>query len=144
MSHLYQGQAMIKYTLKCESGHTFDSWFQSAEAFDGLRTSGHLSCAICGAADVSKAMMAPQVAAKRLTGEPESDVEKSVSALRKHVEDNSAYVGGSFAKEARAMHEGTAPERAIWGEAKPAEAKALLEDGVPVAPLPFIPRDKTN
>lgn len=135
---------MIKYTLKCDSDHTFDSWFQSAEAFDALRSKGHLCCMVCGAQDVSKAMMAPQVAAKRLTSKPETDAEKQVAELRNHVEQNSDYVGGSFAKEARAMHEGSVPERAIWGEAKPAEAKALIEEGVPVAPLPFIPRDKTN
>ena len=49
-----------------------------------------------------------------------------------------------FAREARAMHLGDAPERAIYGEAKPDEAKALIEDGIPVAPLPFRPGRKSN
>ena len=44
----------------------------------------------------------------------------------------------------RKMHEGTVPERSIYGEAKPAEAIKLLEDGVPVAPLPFMPGRKSN
>jgi hypothetical protein len=50
----------------------------------------------------------------------------------------------NFAAEARRIHDGDAPERAIFGEAKPDEARRLIEDGVPVAPLPFMPVRKTN
>ena len=57
--------------------------------------------------------------------------------LRRHVEENSDYVGESFATTARAMHEGKIPERSIHGEARPDEARQLIEDGIPVAPLPF-------
>jgi len=42
------------------------------------------------------------------------------------------------------MHEGERPHRAIWGEARPNDARALIEDGIPVLPLPFVPRLKTN
>ncbi len=76
--------------------------------------------------------------------EPETDIEKAMAALRAQVEANSDYVGMNFVTEARKMHEGTAPERAIYGEAKPEDAKKLIEDGVPVAPLPFMPRRKAN
>ncbi|MEN8840515.1 MAG: DUF1178 family protein, partial [Octadecabacter sp.] len=62
----------------------------------------------------------------------------------KDVEDNSDYVGKSFVDEARKMHDGEAPERAIWGEAKLDDAKKLVDDGVPVMPLPFMPKRKTN
>lgn len=64
--------------------------------------------------------------------------------MRKQVEENSDYVGLNFAAEARQMHDGTLPPRAIYGEAKPEEARQLIEDGVPVAPLPFMPKRKTN
>ena len=114
---------MIRYALKCDRGHAFESWFKSAEAFDVLRKAGHLNCTECGSA---------------------AEVKAALAQMRKHVEANSTYVGGNFAKEARAMHLGDAPERAIHGEAKPAEAKALIEDGVPVMPLPFMPKSKVN
>ncbi|HAC48262.1 MAG TPA: DUF1178 domain-containing protein, partial [Sulfitobacter sp.] len=52
---------MIRYALKCEAGHGFDSWFQSAAAFDSLARGGHLSCAVCGSAEVRKSLMAPRV-----------------------------------------------------------------------------------
>jgi len=135
---------MIKYTLKCEAGHSFESWFQSAEAFEGLKTAGHLSCAVCGSGSVEKAIMSPQVRSGRALSEPATPDEEKLKAMRRHVEENSTYVGDKFSREARAMHEGEAPERAIWGEARPEDAKALIEDGVPVAPLPFMPRRKAN
>ena len=75
---------------------------------------------------------------------PETDAEKALMALRKHVETNAQYVGGNFADEARAMHDGTSPERAIYGEAQPEQARALINEGIPVAPLPFAPTRKAN
>ncbi|ABG31751.1 DUF1178 domain-containing protein [Roseobacter denitrificans] len=141
---------MIQYALKCDEGHQFESWFQSASAFDALAKSGHLSCAVCGSTDVAKAIMSPRVSSNAdapkvpaLTSE-QSDSEKALAALRKHVEDNADYVGSNFAQEARSMYLGATPERAIYGEANGTEAKALIEDGVPVAPLPFLPNRKAN
>jgi hypothetical protein len=75
---------------------------------------------------------------------PSSELEQQIAELRKKVEENSDYVGKDFVSQARAMHEGEAPERAIHGEARIDEAKALLEEGIPVAPLPFMPNRKTN
>lgn len=149
---------MIQYSLKCAEGHRFDSWFQSASAFDTLARSGHLSCAVCGTAQVEKAIMAPRVstaeskpapqeappAAEGALSAPRSEAEQALAALRKHVEANSDYVGKDFAAQARAMHLGEAEHRPIWGEARGDEAKALIDDGVPVAPLPFVPSRKTN
>ena len=75
---------------------------------------------------------------------PGTEVEQAFAAMRKQVEENSDYVGMNFAAEARQMHDGTLPARAIYGEAKPEDARQLIEDGIPVAPLPFLPRRKTN
>lgn len=150
---------MISYTLKCKDGHSFDSWFASADAFDALERSGHLSCVICGSAEVKKSLMAPQVrtakkaaqspdagaasnASVPVLSNPQSDVERAVQELRQKVEANSDYVGKDFAAEARAMHDGEKPGRAIYGEARLDQAKALAEDGVPVMPLPFRPKQK--
>jgi len=148
---------MIQYALKCSEGHTFDSWFQSAEAYDKLASAGMVTCAVCGCTQVEKAIMTPRVRPARKaqpSPKPEAeainvttstpDVEKVLAELRRKVEENSDYVGKEFAREARKIHLGEAPDRAIYGEAKPEEARALVEEGVPVAPLPFIPSRKTN
>lgn len=144
---------MIHYALKCGAGHGFESWFQSAAAFDRLEAAGMVTCAVCGRSDVAKGLMAPMVRTAEAAAGPEpvqrlalptSELEKQIAELRKKVEENSTYVGAGFASEARAIHDGTAPERSIWGEARPEEARALMEDGIPVAPLPFMPSRKAN
>ena len=137
---------MIRYALRCAEGHDFESWFQSADAFDTLAVSGHLACAVCGIDAVEKALMAPKVPAKArgALSDPAHPAEAALKALRDKVEANATYVGGAFAAEARAIHAGEKPDRPIWGEANPAEAKKLMADGVPVAPLPFRPKAKSN
>lgn len=145
---------MIRYTLKCAEGHDFDSWFQSAEAFEALESRGMLSCSLCGGGDVKKAMMAPRVGKGAEAPAPEKaapdlrapshPMEEALKSLRRHLEKHSTYVGGDFAREARAIHLGEAPERMIHGEARPEEAKALIEDGVPVAPLPIFPKNRST
>ena len=146
---------MIRYSLKCEAGHGFDSWFQNAEAFSALQAAGQLSCPICGTVRVEKALMAPAVRPARSAAgpdaeaapslqDPQSELEAAIAALRRQIEANSDYVGMNFVTEARRMHLGEVPERAIHGEARPEEARKLIEEGVPVAPLPFLPSRKVN
>jgi hypothetical protein len=145
---------MIRYSLKCDAGHGFESWFQGAEAFAALTAASQLSCPICGSAKVEKVLMAPAVrparnalaeaAARPDLSAPGSDIEAAVAELRRQIEANSEYVGMNFATEARRMHAGNAPERAIHGEAKPEEARQMIEEGLPVAPLPFLPNRKVN
>ncbi|MCE0503804.1 MULTISPECIES: DUF1178 family protein [unclassified Roseivivax] len=146
---------MINYTLKCAEGHSFDSWFASAKAFDALAAQGHVVCAVCGSEQVEKALMAPALSKseargtpepqpKRALSEPRSQAEKALAALKAHVEKNHDYVGRDFVREARAIHDGEKPQRPIWGEARAEEARRLVEDGVQVAPLPFTPSRKSN
>lgn len=139
---------MIRYSLRCDADHGFDSWFQSAEAYDGLALARRLSCPVCGSAQVEKTLMAPALrparAAEASLTTPRSELEAAIAALRKQVEENSDYVGLNFVSEARAMHAGDVPERAIHGDARPEEARRLIEEGIPVAPLPFLPARKVN
>lgn len=136
---------MIRYSLKCAQSHEFESWFQSAAAFETLAAAGHLACPTCGVHEVTKSLMAPSVnipASAELSRK--TDMAAALAAMRQEIENNSEYVGMNFATEARAMHVGERPERAIYGEARLDEARKLLEDGVPVAPLPFLPKRKAN
>jgi hypothetical protein len=140
---------MIRFSLQCSKDHQFDSWFKSGDSFDALAKAGQLNCPVCGDGSVEKSLMAPAVrpaersVAKPLTT-PQNDLEAAMIEMRRAVEENSEYVGLNFAAEARRMHDGEIDPRAIYGEAKLTEAKALIDDGVPVAPLPFIPHRKAN
>jgi hypothetical protein len=146
---------MIRYSLTCDSGHGFDSWFRNAAAFEALDQAHQLTCPVCGSGAVSLALMAPAVQKGRAAeapptparaglAAPASELEQAIAEMRRQVEANSEYVGVNFVSEARRMHEGAAPERSIYGEARPEEARKLLEEGVPVAPLPFLPARKSN
>jgi hypothetical protein len=150
---------MILYSLKCTRDHGFDSWFANAEAFADLLGKDQITCPVCGTSTVAKSLMAPRVrpartvasvaakaaaSGKGTLSEPRSDIEAALAEMRKQVETNSDYVGVNFVAEARKMHEGAVPERSIYGEARLEDAKALIEEGVKIAPLPFMPARKTN
>ena len=141
---------MIKFRLQCRNGHVVDSWFSSSADYDRLKSAGHLTCDICGSPEVEKTLMTPQVAPESTDVVPAEDpatrrkVAKALAEMQREVEAKSDWVGDKFAQEARAIHEGDAPERSIYGQAKPDEARALIEDGVPVAPLPFRPKKIAN
>jgi hypothetical protein len=147
---------MIKYALACEQAHEFDSWFPSSEAFETQRKRGFVTCPFCNSAKVEKQIMAPSVARtdKALTApapeaqpmavlsERERELRAALRALREHVMKNAENVGKDFVEEARKMHYGETEERSIFGEADLAEAKALLEEGIDVLPLPIVPDDR--
>ncbi len=137
---------MIRYALACEHGHEFEGWFGGSEDFDDQLSRGLLRCPACDSAAVRKQIMAPAIAGTKAQttaaqGAPGAQPSRAMmmeamSRVREHVEQNFDYVGDTFAKEARAIHEKKSEERGIYGEATPAEVKSLVEDGVPVAPLP--------
>ena len=147
---------MIRFSLRCADGHAFDSWFASNAAFDTVRKAGMAACPECGDTRIEKALMAPAVRptpeapapARAAPGprlsEPETPRHAALAKLRAEIEKRSEDVGARFASEARAMHAGEAPARSIYGQARPEEARALIEDGVPIAPLPFVPRSRAN
>ena len=141
---------MINYTLKCDQNHTFDSWFKSAEAFEMLVKKSMVVCSECGSTKITKAIMAPSVSTSRKRDNKPSELEKKsklkndILELKKKIEANSEYVGNNFANEARSMYLGETPERSIYGEAKTDDAKKLIDDGIPVMPLPFLPAKKAN
>ena len=155
---------MIVFDLSCHEGHRFEGWFASSTDYADQHARGLLACPSCGSAEVSKAPMAPAVPAKGNTRQevlpPEAprqvantpmppEVQKALAALAKAQAaalKNSTWVGDKFAEETRKMHYGERDEAPIHGQASLAEAKALIEEGVPVAPLPFpvAPPEKLN
>lgn len=140
---------MIRYALICEHDHEFEGWFGSSDAFDDQQSRGLLDCPVCATKAVRKQIMAPAVAGTRRTvkdqsGSPQAMMLEAMGRIRKHVEDNFDDVGDTFAREARAIHEGRSEQRGIYGQATSAEVRDLVEDGVPVAPLPPEPPKKTE
>ena len=140
---------MIRYALACEHGHAFEGWFGSSDDLDVQQAQNLLECPLCASRAVSKQIMAPAVAGtkKTLPGETPAKTQMMMEALgrlRAHVEETFDDVGDAFASEARAIHEGRSEARGIYGQASPTEVRALMEDGVPVAPLPPRPPAKSE
>ena len=141
---------MIKYALICENDHEFESWFKNSQTFDDQLASGDLSCPHCESTQVSKSIMAPNLGKKSNTSNALTQTGKSaeiiqmMSQMREHVENNFDYVGDEFASEARAMHYGDSEERDIYGESTLKDVKELVEEGIPVAPIPGVPDKLKN
>ena len=141
---------MIRYALICEHEHGFEGWFGSSGDFDDQQTRGLLECPVCASKAVRKQIMAPALAGTKRTvqdeapSSPRGMMMEAMGRLRRHVEENFDDVGDAFAREARAIHEGQAEERGIYGQATPQEVRELVADGVPVAPLPPEPPKKTE
>lgn len=155
---------MIRYTLRCDQDHSFESWFQSSSAYDSQVKRKLVSCPVCGSAKVEKAIMAPRIAGKKgrdkapapvetpaeampsestsLMMSQERELRAKIKELRDHIVKNADNVGERFPNEARAMHYGDKEHRPIYGEASPEEARSLIEEGVEVSPLPTLPEDR--
>jgi len=157
---------MIRYTLRCEQSHSFESWFQDSSAYDSQVKRKLVTCPVCGSAEVEKAIMAPRIVGKKSrekapgpvdTAAPaetpaaestplmmaqERELRAKIKELRDHIVKNADNVGERFPNEARAMHYGDKEHRPIYGEASPEEAKSLIDEGIEVSPLPTLPEDR--
>lgn len=136
---------MIRYTLNCNNGHQFDSWFSDSASFEKLREKGHLECAICSSKKIEKSLMAPVVTPKKKETlfSKQSALEKEIKALKQKIKATATDVGENFSAEARAMHYGEKEEKPIVGKTTIDEAKELAEEGIPFTPLPWSD-DKVN
>jgi len=162
---------MIHYNLRCARGHAFESWFQSSAAYESQEKRKLVSCPICGSSKVERAIMAPQIVSKKgrdaaipapapapapaaattdvaapastpLLMAQERELRAKLRELRDHIVKNADNVGERFPAEARKMHYGDIEHRPIYGEASPDEARALIDEGVEVSPIPVLPDDR--
>jgi hypothetical protein len=141
---------MIKYNLRCAKEHGFEAWFDNIDSFESQRENGLLRCPSCNSAKVERAIMAPAIpkksnASRSAPTAPEpSSVMQMMQKMKDHVTENFDYVGDQFAEEARAIYYGEKEDRDIYGETSLDDARALVEEGVPVAPLPLLPDRAKN
>jgi hypothetical protein len=154
---------MILFKLKCADEHEFEGWFRDNATYDRQAAKHQIACPDCGSTSVTKAPMAPRLARSR-SAEPErprevprgpeappqaagtpdrpptpAELRRAMQVLRKHVEANCEHVGPRFAEEARRIHRGEAEARGIYGDATPAESRALADEGIEIAAIPWVP-----
>ena len=134
---------MILFKLKCDTGHEFEGWFRDGATFSRQTARGQISCPECGSSDIEKAPMAPRplraIAAQPAEQPPRpEDLRRALQVLRRHVETHCENVGSRFATEARAIHDGTAKARGIYGDATAEESRSLTEDGIAFQTIPWV------
>ncbi|HYZ21612.1 MAG TPA: DUF1178 family protein [Rhodopila sp.] len=155
---------MIHYQLRCSEGHQFDGWFKDSASFEKQAHLGLVECPECGGTEIERALMAPAVtkgatppspapslppspgpaqpnaAGKTVSGPIPAMMLAMLQKVRAEVEKNCDYVGSEFAEEARRMHRGEIEQRGIYGEASEDQAESLLDEGIEIARIPWVPR----
>jgi len=132
---------MIRFSLRCASGHEFEAWFRNGEGYDADQAAGEITCPECGDAHVEKALMAPRIGRSREVSAKitPAQMRAALVELRRQVESHCDYVGPQFAEEARRIHYGEVDPRGIYGEATAEEAQALADEGVKFGQVPWVP-----
>ena len=156
---------MIRFTLRCRpASHDFDGWFRSGDDFERQQAGALVSCPVCGASEVEKALMRPAVATGGRAAErgdeaaPAAPAEVPVGQshfanaeaakafaklqeMTRELRRKAEHVGPRFAEEARRIHYGESEARQIYGEASRQEVEGLGEEGIVALPLPPLPED---
>ena len=136
---------MIKYNLKCQNDHEFESWFSNSEEFDKLNKKGLLDCIYCSSKKITKSIMAPMISSSKINNEVfNSDFKnekKRLIELRKYIEKNFDYVGKDFSKKVREVYYDKKSKKAIYGKATPEERKELADEGIDLLSIPWVSKD---
>tara|TARA_B100000902_G_C26782063_1_gene655562 strand:+ start:68 stop:499 length:432 start_codon:yes stop_codon:yes gene_type:complete len=141
---------MILFDLNCDNGHTFEAWFASSEEYEKQTKKKLINCPLCNSNKIKKALMAPNLKGTKKSNknleqkkahEESRKINRKIKELKKFVEKNTEDVGKSFTEEAKKIYYGETKPRSIRGETTKEQAKELLEEGIPIAKLPWSSRE---
>ena len=139
---------MIKYNLKCNNDHEFESWFSNSEEFDNLKKKNLLECIFCSSKNINKSIMAPMVSNSKNLDYDIKFFDKNLKKeknklleLRKYVEKNFDYVGSDFCKKVREVFYDNKNKKAIYGTTTLEEREELAEEGIDLLSIPWINKD---
>ena len=139
---------MIKYNLKCENKHEFESWFSDSKEFDRLKNKNLIECIFCNSKKVEKSIMAPRIANSKLQAKqktiPHLEIKKfkkDLQNLRKFVEKNFEYVEDNFANKVREVYYDKKSKKNIYGSTTSEEREDLKEEGIDLVSIPWVEKD---
>ena len=140
---------MIKYNLKCNNNHEFESWFSNSKEFDKLSKQELLECIFCSSKKISKSLMAPTILNSKkkndhidIIDKDFKDEKNKLLNLRKYIEKNFDYVGKDFSKQVREVYYDKKSKKAIYGTTTPQEREELADEGIDLLTIPWV--DKEN
>tara|TARA_B100000767_G_scaffold261899_1_gene274029 strand:+ start:2444 stop:2866 length:423 start_codon:yes stop_codon:yes gene_type:complete len=136
---------MIKYNLKCDNEHEFESWFSDSNEFDNLKKKKLLECIFCSSKKINKSIMAPMVSGTRENINEREELNKNLLnekdkllKLRKFVEDNFEYVEKNFSQKVREIYYDKKNKKAIYGTTTAEEREELEEEGIDLLSVPWV------
>ena len=138
---------MIKYNLKCNNSHEFESWFSNFSEFDKLKKKNLLECIFCSSKKINKSIMAPMISGLKKNSEIDELNESSQNEknkllkLRKFVENNFEYVGKNFSKKVREVYYDKKSKKTIYGTTTQEERKELEEEGIDLFSIPWVSKN---
>ena len=139
---------MIKYNLKCENDHEFESWFSNSKEYDKLNKKRLLECIFCTSKKINKSIMAPTILNTKkkdkqieIINKDFKDEKNKLLSLRKFIEKNFNYVGKNFSKKVREVYYDKKNKKAIYGTATPKEREELVEEGIDLLSIPWVNKD---
>ena len=139
---------MIKYILKCENEHEFESWFSNSSEFEKLNKKNLLECIFCSSDKIEKSIMAPMISGSKLKDEGEDLLDKkfikqrnNLLKLREHIEKNFEYVGDKFSEKVREVYYDRKTKKSIYGTTTPEEREELADEGIDLLSIPWVNKD---
>ena len=139
---------MIKYILKCENEHEFESWFSNSNEFEKLNKKNLLECIFCSSNNIEKSIMAPMISGSKLKDEGEDLLDKkfikqrnNLLKLREHIEKNFEYVGDKFSEKVREVYYDRKTKKSIYGTTTPEEREELADEGIDLLSIPWVNKD---
>ena len=141
---------MIKYNLKCNNDHEFESWFSDSKEFERLKTRKLLECIYCNSKKIKKSIMAPMISVSKNNNVNKFQINEKILQkqrnklikLRNFIEKNFEYVGEDFSKKVREIYYDKKNKKMIYGITSPEERKELKEEGIDLLSIPWV--DKNN
>ena len=140
---------MIKYNLKCNNDHEFESWFSDSKEFERLKTRKLLECIYCNSKKIKKSIMAPMISVSKNNNANKFQINKKILQkqrnklikLRNFIEKNFEYVGEDFSKKVREIYYDKKNKKTIYGITTPEERKDLKEEGIDLLSIPWVDKD---
>jgi len=139
---------MIKYNLKCENNHEFESWFAESGEFNKLNKQKLLECIYCSSNNIQKSIMSPMISGIKLNENNMNLLDQKLLnekneliKLREHIEKNFEFVGDKFSEKVRDVYYDKKTKKSIYGTTTQEERQELEEEGIDLLSIPWVDKD---
>jgi hypothetical protein len=139
---------MIKYNLKCNNNHEFESWFSDSNEFEKLNKKKLLECIYCHSKKIEKSIMSPMISGVKskkesinLLDKKLSDEKDKLKKINNYIKKNFEFVGDKFSQKVKDVYYDKETKKSIYGTTTLEERKELAEEGIDFFSVPWVSKD---